>query len=204
MERPTAFIDLEGVLFPEMWPAIAQTIGDPALEVTTRDVADYGALMDRRLRLLRANGVTLADVQGIVGGLKPLPGAVAFIEALSALADLVIVTDSFAPMNAAALAHFPVGRVFTNHLVTDHAGFASECIYWHKGQGKARVYDAVPGTGPIFAMGDGFNDLEMLRRADVGILFAPSEATRRSAAQLPVLLQLDHALARFSEFAPVP
>jgi len=203
MEKPTALIDLEGVLFPEMWPAIASAIGDPALEVTTRDVTDYRALMEQRLRLLRKNNVTLADVQDIVSSLDRLQGAVAFIDALNALAHVVIVTDSFAPMNTSALACFSVQNVFTNHLATDHAGFATECFYWHIGQGKERVYEFLPKTGPIFAMGDGFNDLEMLRRADLGILFCPSDATRRSAVRLPVSLQLDEALAQFAAYPMV-
>lgn len=200
MVKPTALIDLEGVLFPEMWPAIASVIGDPALEVTTRDVPDYRALMEQRLRLLRKHNVTLSDVQHIVSDLDRLRGAVAFIDALKAMARVVIVTDSFAPMNASALACFSVRDVFTNHLATDRAGFATECFYWHIGQGKERVYEFLPSNGPIFAIGDGFNDLEMLRRADLGILFCPSDATRRSAGQLPVLSQLEEVLDQFADY----
>ena len=203
MERPTALVDLEGVLFPEMWPSIASAVGDPRLEVTTRDVPDYRTLMEQRLQLLRKNNATLADVQDNVSSLHRLQGAVTFIDALNAIARVVIVTDSFAPMNASALASFSVQGVFTNHFATDRAGFVTECFYWHIGQGKERVYEFLPANGPIFAIGDGFNDLEMLRRADLGILFSPSDATRQSAGQLPVLSQLEEALAQFSAYKAV-
>lgn len=203
MKKATALVDLEGVLFPEMWPAIASAIGEPKLEITTRDVPDYRMLMEQRLRLLRKNNVTLADVQQIVSDLDQLQGAVAFIDALNAIARVVIVTDSFAPMNANALASFSVGGVFTNHFATDRAGFATECFYWHIGQGKERVYEFLPANGPIFAIGDGFNDLEMLRRADLGILFSPSDATRQSAGQLPVLSQLEQVIDQFAAYTMV-
>ena len=61
MPKPVALVDLEGVLFPEMWPSISSAIGDRKLDVTTRDVADYPTLMTQRLKLLRSNGVQLAD-----------------------------------------------------------------------------------------------------------------------------------------------
>lgn len=202
MPKPIALVDLEGVLFPEMWPAIAAAIGDPRLEITTREVADFRALMTKRLKLLRSNDTHLADVAEIVSGLSFLPGAMDFIEALKSFAEVVIVTDSFAPMNGSALAELSVSRVFTNHLAVDGRGFAADCFYWHIGHGKARVYEFLPDRqAPVLAIGDGFNDIDMLRRADLGILYDPSDMTRRSAGELPALRNLEEVLQRFSVFA---
>ncbi len=202
MPKPVALIDLEGVLFPEMWPSIASAIGDRRLEVTTREVSDYPTLMAQRLELLRCNRVQLAEVEEIVSGLSFLPGAIDFIETLKTFADVVIVTDSFAPMNGNALGALSVSRVFTNHLTVDSYGFAADCFYWHIGRGKARIYEFLPnGDVPVLAIGDGFNDLEMLRHADLGILFDPSDMTLRSAGELPVLRNLEQVLPRFSVFA---
>ncbi|NBB81039.1 MAG: bifunctional phosphoserine phosphatase/homoserine phosphotransferase ThrH [Verrucomicrobia bacterium] len=204
MPKPIALVDLEGVLFPEMWPAIAAAIGDPRLEVTTREVADYPILMTQRLKLLRSNGVQLADVQEIVTGLSFLPGAIDFIEALKSFAEVVIVTDSFAPMNDSALEALSVSRVFTNHLTVDYHGFAADCFYWHMGCGKERVYEFLhERQSPVLAIGDGFNDLAMLRLADLGILYDPSDMTLRSAGELLVLRNLEQVLRKFSAFAEV-
>ena len=43
--KKMAFIDMEGVLIPEIWPYLADCLGLEALKVTTRDIPDYQALM---------------------------------------------------------------------------------------------------------------------------------------------------------------
>ena len=42
--------DLEGVLVPEIWIAVAERTGIPELRLTTRDMPDYDVLMQGRLR----------------------------------------------------------------------------------------------------------------------------------------------------------
>ncbi len=45
-------LDLEGVLVPEIWIAVAERTGVEALSRTTRDEPDYDVLMRDRIRLL--------------------------------------------------------------------------------------------------------------------------------------------------------
>ena len=45
-------LDLEGVLVPEIWIAVAERTGIDALRRTTRDEPDYDVLMRGRLDLL--------------------------------------------------------------------------------------------------------------------------------------------------------
>jgi len=45
-------LDLEGVLVPEIWIAVADTTGIPELCRTTRDEPDYDLLMRQRLAIL--------------------------------------------------------------------------------------------------------------------------------------------------------
>lgn len=200
MTKPVALVDLEGVLFPEMWPFIAAAIGDRNLEITTREVSDYPSLMAQRLELLRTNDVRLSDVEDIVSGMSCLPGALNFIDALKSFAEVTIVTDSFSPMNTHALEALSVSRVFTNHFAADFQGFATECFYWHRGQGKARVYDFISQSAtPTLAIGDGLNDLDMLHRADLGVLYNPSDITLKAAGDVTVLRDLKEVLKSFSE-----
>ncbi len=52
--RPTMItLDLEGVLVPEIWIAVAERTGIDELRRTTRDEPDYDALMKYRLDLPR-------------------------------------------------------------------------------------------------------------------------------------------------------
>ena len=54
-------LDLEGVLTPEIWEAVAAAFGIAELKLTTRDISDYDVLMKQRLKILRNNNITLKD-----------------------------------------------------------------------------------------------------------------------------------------------
>ena len=74
-----ACLDLEGVLVPEIWIAFAEKTGIDALKATTRDIPDYDVLMKQRLRILDEHGLKLNDIQEVIATLKPLDGAVEFV-----------------------------------------------------------------------------------------------------------------------------
>ena len=75
-----ACLDLEGVLVPEIWIAFAEKTGIEALKATTRDIPDYDVLMKQRLRILDEHGLKLKDIQEVIATLKPLEGAVEFVD----------------------------------------------------------------------------------------------------------------------------
>ena len=52
-------LDLEGVLVPEIWIAVAERTGIEALRRTTRDEPDYDVLMRGRLELLDQHDLTM-------------------------------------------------------------------------------------------------------------------------------------------------
>ena len=68
-------LDLEGVLVPEIWIAVAERTGIEALRRTTKDEPDYDALMSHRLGILAEHGLTMSLISDVIGGLQPLPGA---------------------------------------------------------------------------------------------------------------------------------
>lgn len=75
-----ACLDLEGVLIPEIWIAVAEATGVEGLRRTTRDEPDYDKLMRYRLDLLATNGLTLSAIQQVIGTLDPMPGAVEMVD----------------------------------------------------------------------------------------------------------------------------
>ena len=52
MKQTVITLDLEGVLVPEIWIAVAKKTGIEALHRTTRDEPDYDVLMRQRLAIL--------------------------------------------------------------------------------------------------------------------------------------------------------
>ena len=60
MEKPVIVcLDLEGVLVPEIWINVAMKTGVEELQITTREMPDYDALMTRRLAILDEHHLTL-------------------------------------------------------------------------------------------------------------------------------------------------
>ena len=68
-------LDLEGVLVPEIWIEFSKRTGIPELSRTTRDEPDYDKLMRYRLDLLEKKRLGLPDIQAVIGGMGPMPGA---------------------------------------------------------------------------------------------------------------------------------
>ena len=77
-----ACLDLEGVLIPEIWIAFSEACGIPELRRTTRDEPDYEKLMNWRIGVLHEHGLGIREMQNVIAGIEPLPGARAFLDAL--------------------------------------------------------------------------------------------------------------------------
>ncbi|MBT5865531.1 MAG: bifunctional phosphoserine phosphatase/homoserine phosphotransferase ThrH, partial [Ilumatobacter sp.] len=85
-------LDLEGVLIPEIWIAVAERTGIDGLLRTTRDEPDYDVLMRYRLDLLAEHGLTMSLIEDVIAGLVPLPGAHDFLAKLRARTQLIILS----------------------------------------------------------------------------------------------------------------
>src|SRR3954466_15308528 len=88
-------LDMEGVLTPEIWIAVADKTGIKELQLTTRDIPDYDVLMQGRLKILDAHGLKLSDIQQVIGSLQPLEGALEFLRQLRSATQVIILSDTF-------------------------------------------------------------------------------------------------------------
>src|SRR5688572_1352915 len=88
-------LDLEGVLVPEIWIAVAERTGIEELRRTTRDEPDYDVLMRGRLDLLDRHQLTMTLVADVIAGLEPLPGAKQFLDRLRDTTQVLILSDTF-------------------------------------------------------------------------------------------------------------
>ena len=131
-------LDLEGVLVPEIWIAFSERTGIPELRRTTRDEPDYDKLMRFRLDLLRKHGLKLADIQEVIAGMGPEPGAKAFLDALRQRYQVVILSDTFYEFAMPLMAQLGMPTLFCHRLETDAAGLRGRLPPPHAGPEAGR------------------------------------------------------------------
>ena len=83
-------LDLEGVLVPEIWIAVAERTGIAELRRTTRDEPDYDVLMRGRLAILAQHGLTMSTIADVISTLSPMDGAREFLDELRSRTQVVI------------------------------------------------------------------------------------------------------------------
>ena len=167
--------DLEGVFVPEIWINVSKQTGIDELKLTTRDISDYNVLMKRRLEILRQNGLKLHDVQKVISLLKPLPGAQEFVDWLRTRAQLIVVSDTFIEFADPLLKQLGRPTLLCHHLTIDNAGNIIDYNLRQK-DAKKKVAEALQNLNyKVIAIGDSYNDISMLRSAELGILFNPPQ-----------------------------
>jgi phosphoserine/homoserine phosphotransferase len=166
-----ACLDLEGVLIPEVWIAFAEKTGIKELNRTTRDEPDYDVLMNYRIDLLRKYGLGLFEIQEVIATLKPLDGAIEFIEWLRERFQVVILSDTFYEFAAPFMKQLGYPTLLCHRLEADKKGTV---IDYHLRQANPKR-QAIVGFKSMYyrtiATGDSYNDVTMLAEADAGILF---------------------------------
>jgi phosphoserine/homoserine phosphotransferase len=190
--------DLEGVLVPEIWVTVAEKTGIEKLRLTTREVADYDALMTMRIRILRENHLRMADIKAVIQTLAPLPGAAEFVAWIRERSQFVILSDTFYEFAAPLMAQLHYPTIFCHSLLIDDEGFIAG-YRMRLEHPKRRSVKAFRKLGfRTLAMGDSYNDITMIKKADVGLLFAPPENVMADHPQFPIAHTYDEA-RRFIE-----
>jgi len=166
-------LDLEGVLVPEIWIAVAKKTGIEALKRTTRDEPNYDVLMRSRLKILRENNIKIQDIQKVIGQLRPLPGAKAFLKKLKANYQVIILSDTFYEFAQPLMKQLDYPTLFCNFLKIDSKGNIRG-YKLRQPNGKEKAVRALKSLNfKVIASGDSFNDLTMLKSANRGVLFKP-------------------------------
>jgi len=179
-------LDLEGVLVPEIWIAFSERTGIAELRRTTRDEPDYDKLMRFRLELLRRHGLKLTDIQEVIAGMGPEPGAKAFLDALRERYQVVILSDTFYEFAMPLMAQLGMPTLFCHRLEADAAGFVA-AYHLRQPDQKRQAVKAFKGLNfRCIAAGDSYNDTAMLAEAHAGILFRPPDNVVREFPQFPV------------------
>lgn len=192
MTRPTVITtDLEGVLVPEIWIAVAEKTGIEALRLTTRDVPDYDELMRGRLAILRERGLTLPDIQSVIATIDPLPGAAELVAWARRRAEVIILSDTFYEFARPLMPALGNPTLFCHSLEVDGAGTIGG-YRLRMPDSKTRAVEALRSLQfRVFAVGDSYNDTGMLAAADRGVLFRPPENVVAEFPHFPVARDYD-------------
>jgi phosphoserine/homoserine phosphotransferase len=194
-----ACLDLEGVLVPEIWINVAAATGIKALERTTRDEPDYDKLMRGRLAILDEHKLKLADIQAVVGRMKPLDGASDFLDWLRRRYQVLILSDTFEQFAALLMAQLGYPTLWCNSLVIEATNRISGYTLRIR-DGKRKAVMALKLLNfEVIATGDSYNDTTMLTEADAGILFRPPDNVVREFPQFPVATSYDDLRRCFTD-----
>jgi len=191
-------LDLEGVLVPEIWIAVAESTGISALRRTTRDEPDYDLLMRGRLDLLAAHDLTLSQIAAVIGELSPLAGAADFLDRLRTVTQVVILSDTFEQFAGPLLAQLGRPTVLCHRLVVDGDRIAGYRLRMsdHK-RHAVRAFKSL--NYRVVAAGDSYNDTSMLAEADAGFLFRAPDNVRAEFPQFPCLDSFDDLFVHLTE-----
>ncbi len=193
-------LDLEGVLVPEIWIAFSEKTGIQELRLTTRDVPDYDVLMKRRIGILKEHGLLLKDIQEVIAGMDPLPGAKEFLDALRGKTQVVILSDTFSQFAQPLMKKLGWPTLFCNTLVVDSRGVITGYTLRQQ-DGKRKAVEALTSIGfTVLAAGDSYNDTAMMKVAAKGVFFRPPENIKREFPQFPITTTYEAFMQEIDEF----
>jgi len=182
VKQSIVVLDLEGVLVPEIWIAVAEKTNIPELRRTTRDEPDYARLMRGRIEILDQHGLKLADIQKVIATLRPLPGALPFLRELRSLTQVIILSDTFEEFARPVLKQLDWPTLFCNRLIVQDGRIAGYKL--RQEQPKRSAVTALKSMRYfVIAAGDSFNDVAMLQEADIGFLFHSPDPIKKQFPQ---------------------
>lgn len=182
-----ACLDLEGVLVPEIWIEFAKKTGIEELKATTRDIPDYDVLMKQRLRILDEHSLKIQDIQEVIATLKPLEGAVEFVNWLRERFQVIILSDTFYEFSQPLMRQLGFPTLFCHRLITDETGRVVDYKLRQADPKRQSIRALQTIYYRTIAAGDSYNDTTMLAEADAGILFHAPQNVIDEFPQFPAV-----------------
>ena len=189
MKQSIVTLDMEGVLTPEIWIAVADKTRIPELRRTTRDEPDYDKLMRGRLAILDRHGLKLSDIQNVIGTLQPLPGAREFLDELRSQVQVVILSDTFEQFATPLLRQLAWPTLLCHRLVVEN-----DRIMDYRLRIRDQKREAVAAfrrmNYSVISAGDSYNDTAMLLEANKGFLIHAPDNVKKEFPQFPAVESL--------------
>ncbi len=190
-------LDLEGVLVPEIWIAVAEATGIEELRRTTRDEPNYELLMQQRLALLAEHHLTMSAIAQVISTLHPLPGAKDFLDALREKTQVIILSDTFEQFGLPFMRQLGMPTLLCHRLIVENDRIVD--FELRQVDQKRHAVEAFKALNYIVAAaGDSYNDTAMLATADSGFLFHAPDNVIAEFPQFPSLSSFSELLEHLS------
>lgn len=183
-------LDLEGVLIPEIWQAVAKKTAISELNRTTRDEPDYDKLMHYRLDILKTHNIKYSDIFKVIEEVNPLVGALEFLQKIRKNYQLIILSDTFWQFAQPLLPKLNYPTLFCHNLIIKNNIISGYQL--RQSNQKAKAVSALRELNfKIIAAGDSYNDVEMIKNADYGFFIHSPESICKQFPQYPAFDDYD-------------
>jgi len=176
-------LDMEGVLTPEIWEHVARRTRIQELNLTTRDVKDYRELMERRVEICARHDVTLEKIQAYIAELDVFEGSRDMLDWIRERYQLVILSDTFNEFAG----HFMrlLGRpTLLCHNISYNGSTGRLEFLLRQENAKSRAVQALRSLNlRTCAAGDSYNDIHMLKDANVATFFRAPDSIKAEFPQ---------------------
>lgn len=190
-------LDLEGVLVPEIWIAVAEKTGIAALRRTTRDEPDYDVLMQGRIALLAENDLKMSDIEAVIATLAPMEGALDFLDALRERTQVLILSDTFEQFGRPLMRQLRWPTLLCHRLVVEDDRIVGYKL--RQSDQKRHAVEALRALNyRVISAGDSYNDTAMLGAAHAGFLFHAPDNVKAEFPQFPALDTYSELLDRIT------
>jgi phosphoserine/homoserine phosphotransferase len=156
-------------------------------------------LMTQRLSILREHKLGIADIQDVIDGMDPLPGASESLDWLRERFQVVILSDTFYEFAEPFMRKLGWPTILCHKLEVDGEGMITDYKIRQPDPKRASVKAFHSLKYRTIATGDSYNDTTMLEEADAGILFCPPQNVIDEFPQFPVAKSYAELQAEFSK-----
>ena len=191
--------DMEGTLTPEIWEQVALNTKIEGFSKTTRDIPNYGDLMDYRLKLMQAHGLKLTDVQQAADQLELLPGALDFLNRVRKNFQVVVLSDTFHEIANPLMEKLGYPLLLCHNLSIGDNGSILDYHLRHEKAKRQAILGFQSMGYRCLAAGDSYNDLQMFEVADKGFFINAPIKISTEHPEIPAFNSYDDLENAFKE-----
>ena len=175
---------------PELWMEISKATGVQEIGLTTRDIPDYDELMKLRRDAMNQYEIGYQQIKDALADVTPLIGAENFLSWARSQFQVAILSDTFYEFAMPLMQKLSYPFLLCHHLIIEQ----DRIVGYRRRQTdpKTRVVQAFRSLElTVYASGDSYNDVGMLRAANCGFFFNPPPHVVRDHPDIKVVRDFD-------------